>query len=68
MSNVFGHIYRIPVVLALIAAFGLIAALLTDGPMDLLWTAAVAIPLLVILWKLRASRAAPTTPSNRTEP
>jgi hypothetical protein len=42
--------------LAVVSAFGLVAALLTDGPFDLLWTAAVAVPLLIVGWKLRNVR------------
>lgn len=50
-------IFRIPLLLAAVSAFGLIAALLVDGPADNLWAAAVAVPLAVVLafWLRRRS-------------
>jgi len=41
-------IFRVPLLLAAVSGFGLIAALLVDGPADLLWAAAVAVPLGVV--------------------
>lgn len=49
-------IFVIPTLLALISAIGLVAALLTDGPLDFLWSAAVAMPIMVVIWALRARR------------
>ncbi len=44
--------FRAPLALAIVSLFGLIAALLVDGPVDLLWSLAVAVPLAVIAWLL----------------
>ena len=56
MPDNLGCIYAIPLVLAAVSTLGLIAALLTDGPLDALWTAAIAVPILVIGWKLLCAR------------
>jgi hypothetical protein len=56
MSEGRGGVYGIPLGLGVISAFGLVAALLTDGPFDYLWTVAVAVPLIAIAWKLRGTR------------
>lgn len=45
-------IFAVPALLAIASLIGLVAALLTDGPLDLLWSAIVAVPLLVIGWML----------------
>jgi hypothetical protein len=47
------RIYGVPLILAVASLAGLVAALLTDGGIDLLWTAAVGLPLGVIAFKLR---------------
>jgi hypothetical protein len=44
--------FRAPLVLAVVSLLGLIAALLVDGPVDILWSLAVAVPLAVIAWAL----------------
>lgn len=44
--------FRVPLLLGLVSFFGLVAALLVDGPLDLLWSLAVAVPLAVIAWML----------------
>lgn len=41
-------IYRMPLLLAVISLFGLVAALMVEGPIDLMWTMAVAMPLFAI--------------------
>jgi hypothetical protein len=43
------QVFRAPLVVAAISLSGLIGALLIDGPADLLWSAAVALPLAVIV-------------------
>lgn len=43
-----GSIYRMPILLAIISLVGLVAALMVEGPIDLLWTIAVAVPLFAI--------------------
>ena len=48
--------FRIPLVLALVSGGGLVAALLFDGPIDVVWGGTVAIPLLVIIWALATRR------------
>lgn len=45
-------IFAVPALLAIASLIGLVAALLTDGPLDLLWSAIVAVPFLVIGWML----------------
>jgi len=42
------RIFAIPLLLALVSGVGLVAALLVDGPLDLLWSLAVATPLLAV--------------------
>jgi hypothetical protein len=42
-------IFRMPLLLAGVSIFGLLAALLVDGPLDLLWTLAVSAPLAAIV-------------------
>lgn len=49
-------IFVVPVLLALISTTGLVAALLTDGPLDLLWSVAVAVPILLSIWALCVRR------------
>jgi hypothetical protein len=44
------RIFEIPAALAAVSGFGLVAALLTDGAFDLLWTLAVAAPVIVAAW------------------
>ena len=41
-------IFRFPVLIATISGCGLVLALLTEGPIDLLWSCAVAAPLFVL--------------------
>jgi hypothetical protein len=50
-------IFRVPLLLAAVSLFGLVAALLVDGPVDNLWAAAIAVPLLVVaaFWIRRRS-------------
>lgn len=43
------RIFSIPLALAAISLAGPVAALLTDGPIDPLWTPAIAVPLTTIL-------------------
>jgi len=43
------RIFAIPLGLGTVSLAGLVAALLTDGPIDLLWTLAIAAPLIAIL-------------------
>lgn len=45
------RVYRAPLALAAISFAGLVGALLIDGLADLLWSAAVAVPLAVIAWR-----------------
>jgi len=47
-----GGIFAIPLLITLMSGFGLVAALLTDGPLDLLWSLAVAAPVLTIVWAM----------------
>lgn len=47
------QIFRAPLVLAVAATWGLIAALLMEGPIDWLWSSMVALPVIVIVSKLR---------------
>jgi len=47
------RIFAIPLLLAVLSGFGLVAALLVDGPLDLLWTLAIAAPLAAIAWATR---------------
>jgi hypothetical protein len=42
----------VPLALAVIAAWGLIAALLTEGPADFLWSSLAAVPLAAIAFGL----------------
>ena len=41
-------IFRFPVLIATISGCGLVLALLTEGPIDVLWSCAVAAPLFVL--------------------
>lgn len=41
-------IFRLPLYIGLLSALGLIAALLTDGPWDVVWASAVAVPVVVV--------------------
>ena len=52
VSRSLWRVFRAPLGLAVVAFTGLIGALLTDGPADLLWSSAAALPLLVICWRL----------------
>jgi hypothetical protein len=45
-------IFAVPALLAVASLIGLIAALLTDGPLDLLWSAIVAVPLFEVVRRL----------------
>ena len=45
-------IWGVPLALALVSAFGLIAALLSDGIGDVLSWAALAAPICVVGWHL----------------
>ena len=45
-------VFAIPGLLACVSALGLVAALLTDGPLDLFWSALVAAPIFAIGWAL----------------
>jgi hypothetical protein len=47
------RIFAIPLLLAVVSGFGLVAALLVDGPLDMLWTLAVAAPILAAAWATR---------------
>jgi hypothetical protein len=47
------RIFAIPLLLAAMSGFGLVAALLVDGPLDMLWTLAVAAPILAAAWVMR---------------
>lgn len=50
-------IFAIPLLLGVISLIGLIAALVFEGPVDILWGGAVAVPLGVIaLCLVRAQR------------
>jgi len=51
------RIFAVPLALAGISLAGLVAALLTDGPIDLLWTLAIAVPLIAILIALSITTA-----------
>jgi hypothetical protein len=42
-------IFRFPVLIATISGCGLVLALLTDGPLDVLWSCSVAAPVLVLV-------------------
>ncbi len=53
-------IWRMPIILALVIAIGLLSALLGDGPWDVLSWAALAAPIAVILWHVSSS--APSQP------
>lgn len=50
------RVFRIPLLLAVVSGFGLISALLVEGPMDLLWSLAVAVPVLAVCAALARSR------------
>jgi len=45
------QILRAPLVLAVVATWGLVAALLMEGPVDWLWSMMVALPVGVIALK-----------------
>ena len=44
------QIWRAPILLGLVTIVGLLSALLGDGVWDLVSVAALAVPVLVILW------------------
>lgn len=44
------RIWRAPLWLAALSALGLVAALLSDGPGDVLAWLALAVPVLVVAW------------------
>lgn len=46
-------IFRWPLLLAVISVIGLVAALLTEGSIDLFWSILVSLPILVIALALR---------------
>lgn len=50
------RIFRSPLALAAVSGLGLVAALLTEGPVDYLWDLMVAAPLVVIAVKLARRR------------
>lgn len=43
------QVFRGPLIPAAVATWGLVAALLTEGPLDLLWSSMVALPVVIIL-------------------
>ena len=43
------RIFRIPLLIGLLSAIGLVAALVSDGPLDVLWTFLVAAPLAAVV-------------------
>ncbi len=49
-------VWQIPLVLAALILFGLLAALLGNGAWKVLSWIAMATPLIVITWKLAASK------------
>jgi len=49
MSRSIRRVFAIPVALATVSAFGLVAALLANAPADWLWDACIAAPLIVIV-------------------
>jgi hypothetical protein len=42
-----------------VSTIGLVVALLNDGPIDLVWSLLVALPVVVVVMKLLAGRVAP---------
>jgi len=44
------RIFRVPALIAAVNGCGLVLALLTEGAIDVLWSAAVATPLFAVLW------------------
>lgn len=46
------HVFRIPLLLGVVSGAGLIAALLVEGSLDLVFGALIAAPVVVILWKV----------------
>jgi hypothetical protein len=42
------RIFRWPLLVGLLCGFGLVAALLCDGPVDALWALLVAVPLFTL--------------------
>lgn len=42
------RIFAVPVILAAISGFGLVAALLSNAPADWLWDACIAVPLVIV--------------------
>lgn len=45
------RVFGVPALLAAVSGFGLLSALIGDGPWDALSWAALAVPLAVIAWK-----------------
>ena len=43
------RIFAVPALLAMVSAFGLVAALLSNAPADWLWDACIAAPFVVIV-------------------
>ena len=43
------RIFRIPILIGVLSTLGLVAALVSDGPMDVLWTLLVAAPLAAVV-------------------
>ncbi len=55
----FRKVYGAALVIAAITLYGLLSALLGDGIWDALSWIALAIPLAVIVWKLRTGQSKP---------
>ena len=51
-------IFGMPILLAIVSLIGLVVGLLGDGWHDLASALAVAVPVVVIAWALRARRSA----------
>lgn len=45
------QVLRVPVALAVVAMWGLVAALLMEGPVDWLWSSMVALPVGIVVFK-----------------
>ena len=52
----FAAIFATPIALALVSGIGLMAALLSNGPIDVLWSLAVAVPLFAIVRSISNGR------------
>lgn len=49
-------VFRAPVLIGAVSAFGLVAALLTDGPWDAVWALGVGVPLVVVAVKFGSAQ------------